>query len=474
MPRTTTGSAAGPLDLGALRRTTPVDQNWGYERGTPIDRVFVERFIGTHAVDVRGRVVEIAAPDYTTRYGIDVERVDILMAKEGNPEATIVRDLTDAPQIPSDTFDCVIVTQTLQFVFDIRAALTTIHRILAPGGVLLATVPGITKISPLEDEEYGEWWHYTGRSARRLAEEAFGQGNVEVQTYGNVLAAAGFLYGLAAPDLRPEELALHDPLFEVIVAVRAVEARLAASPPSIAATESSSMRSLPKSARCRAPFRCLRRVDAGVRRRKGGRAQSRAHPGREAGRGTASRPNRSSPGYGDVAPDDGQPRRHLLEHRVRASLARRAQHPEVGGLEQAGDVVDVADEERTRSSTRRSARGLSTSRLPSERPAGTSVNRSRLRLPTASAASGEQRLVVLADVEVRQRGDHDVVVRDTEAVAPLGSARADRRALHPVRDHADAVADDTPAREEVGAVLGVRDQNRRAPDRVDGRMPRRA
>ena len=212
-----------PLDLGALRRTTPVDPNWGYERGMPIDRVFVERFIGERAGDIRGRVLEIAAPDYTTRYGTEVTRVDILMAQEGNTEATIVGDLTDAPQIPSNSFDCAIVTQTLQFVYDVRAALATLHRILAPDGVLLATVPGITKISPPEDAEYGEWWHYTGRSALRLAEEAFGTGNAHVETYGNVLTAASFLYGLAAPDLNPEELATRDPLFEVIVGIRAVK-----------------------------------------------------------------------------------------------------------------------------------------------------------------------------------------------------------------------------------------------------------
>ncbi len=212
-----------PVDLGAFRRTTPIDPNWGFERGTPIDRVYVERFIGGHANDIRGRVLEIAAPDYTNRFGSEVERVDILMAKDGNPEATIVGDLADAPQIPSDSFDCAIVTQTLQFVYDIRAALATLHRILAPGGVLLATVPGITKISPPEDEEYGEWWHYTGRSARRLAEEAFGEGNVEVASFGNVLSAAGFLYGLAASDLAQEELDASDRLYEVIVGVRAVK-----------------------------------------------------------------------------------------------------------------------------------------------------------------------------------------------------------------------------------------------------------
>ena len=145
------------------------------------------------------------------------------MAREGNPQATIVGDLTDAPQIPSDTFDCAIVTQTLQFVYDVRSALATLHRVLAPGGVLLATVPGITKISPPEDDEYGEWWHYTARSTQRLAEEAFGVGDVEARSYGNVLTASGFLYGLAASDLTSEELNAHDRLYEVIVGVRAVK-----------------------------------------------------------------------------------------------------------------------------------------------------------------------------------------------------------------------------------------------------------
>ena len=49
------------------------------------------------------------------------------------------------------------------------------------------------------------------------------RGNVEVQTYGNVLAAAGFLYGLGEWDVSPEELAVHDPAFEVIVGIRAVK-----------------------------------------------------------------------------------------------------------------------------------------------------------------------------------------------------------------------------------------------------------
>jgi SAM-dependent methyltransferase len=168
-------------------------------------------------------VLEIGAPDYTRKLGTGVERSDVLHAQPGNPEATIVGDLTDAPQIPSDSFDCAILTQVLQYVYDVRAALATLHRILAPGGVLLATVPGITKISAVDDELWGEWWHYTARSLRRLAGEAFGDENVEVEPFGNVLTAAGFLYGLVPGDLRDEELAVDDPLYEVILGLRAVK-----------------------------------------------------------------------------------------------------------------------------------------------------------------------------------------------------------------------------------------------------------
>jgi SAM-dependent methyltransferase len=212
-----------PPDLGDLRRTTPIDPNWGFERGTPIDRMYVERFLTANAGDIRGHVLEIGAPDYTRKLGAGVEKVDVLHAKGGNPEATIVGDLVDAPQIPSDTFDCAILTQVLQYIYEVQAALRTLHRVLAPGGVLLATAPGITKISTTDDELWGEWWHYTARSLERLAEEAFGEGNAEVRAYGNVLTATAFLYGLTPSDLRQEELETEDPLYEVILGLRAVK-----------------------------------------------------------------------------------------------------------------------------------------------------------------------------------------------------------------------------------------------------------
>ena len=209
--------------LGQLRRTTPIDEHWGVSRGGAIDRIYIEEFVRQHRGDLRGHVLEAQADDYSSRFGVDVQRVDVLHAVEGNPRATIVADLVDAPEIGSDTFDCALLTQVLPFVFDVAGAIRTVHRILRPEGVFLATVPGITKVAPIESELYGDWWRFTAASARRLTGDVFGVENVEVTTYGNVLAATGLLYGLGAWDLSRDELAAHDPAFEVTVGIRAVK-----------------------------------------------------------------------------------------------------------------------------------------------------------------------------------------------------------------------------------------------------------
>jgi SAM-dependent methyltransferase len=211
-----------PRDLGDLRRTTPFS-TWGEARGGPIDRYYVERFLERHAADIRGRVLEIAGDEYVCKFGRRVERTDILDIKEDNPNATFVADLVDAPNVPDDTFDCVLVTQLLPFVYDFRAALRTAHRILGRDGVLLVTTPGLCRIAPVEAPIFGHWWGFTSMSAKRVCEEIFGADNVEVQTYGNVLAAAAFLFGLGPYDVTPEELAVHDPDFQVTIGVRAVK-----------------------------------------------------------------------------------------------------------------------------------------------------------------------------------------------------------------------------------------------------------
>jgi SAM-dependent methyltransferase len=216
----------GMIRLGSLRRVTPISRKWGCDRGRPIDRYYIERYLSTHSVDIKDHVLEIGDPNYTRRFGSSrVTRSDVLDVAEGNPNATLVGDLTCAEHIPSDNFDCVILTQTLQYIFDLRAAIKTLFRILKPGGVALVTVPGISKRSAHSDEYSSYHWHwsFTIMSAKRLFEEIFPENNVWVDAYGNVLTAMAFLEGLATEELRREELDYYDPAYPVTIAVRAVK-----------------------------------------------------------------------------------------------------------------------------------------------------------------------------------------------------------------------------------------------------------
>jgi SAM-dependent methyltransferase len=162
---------------------------------------------------------------YTKKYGQDrVTKSDVLHPVEGNPDATIVADLTKADHLPSECYDAIICTQTLQVIYDIHTVIATLYRLLEPGGVLLGTASGMAQISLDDFDQWGEYWRFTSLSARLLFEEAFSVGNVTVFPYGNVLAAISFMEGLACEDLKRSELDVSDRRYEVLIAIRAVKA----------------------------------------------------------------------------------------------------------------------------------------------------------------------------------------------------------------------------------------------------------
>lgn len=212
------------VSMGNLRRLTPISQDCGFSRGLPVDRYYIEKFLVGAAKDIRGHVLEIGSPDYTLRYGAErVTGSDVLHKERGDPRATIVDDLTTGNDLLDNTFDCIICTQTLQYIYDVRSAITTLHRTLKPGGVLLVTLPTIAQICRPDMDRWGEYWRFTSLSARRLFEEVFPVSFVAVHAYGNVLAATAFLYGLASEELKPEELDHFDPDYEFLLTVRAVK-----------------------------------------------------------------------------------------------------------------------------------------------------------------------------------------------------------------------------------------------------------
>jgi SAM-dependent methyltransferase len=208
-----------PVDLGRLDRVEPLSSVFGLDRGTAIDRRYIQRFLAEHAERIRGRALEVGDSTYTTRFGgARVTERAVLHAPPGAPGATIVADLTNPDALPEDAFDCFICTQTLNCVYDVRRALEGARRMLRPGGSLLVTVGGISRVSRFDRERWGFYWWFTPESLAKLLEDVFGRVPV-VRSYGNVLGATAFLHGLAVEDLSdPSLLDADDPDYPVVVA----------------------------------------------------------------------------------------------------------------------------------------------------------------------------------------------------------------------------------------------------------------
>ncbi len=211
------------VDWGQLRRTEPVSRDFGYSRGTPVDRFYIERFLAVNSADVRGEVLEVKDPGYTQRFGGDgVTRSDVLDIDPANAEATILADLNDPSALPSERYDCVIFTQTLQLLYDYRTALRTLVASLKSGGVMLLTVPGIT---PVAHQALGNtwYWSFTRIAIERLIRDIMPDADVRVEAHGNVLAATALLQGIAVEDVKAQELAIRDPDYPVIITARIVK-----------------------------------------------------------------------------------------------------------------------------------------------------------------------------------------------------------------------------------------------------------
>lgn len=214
----------GTVRFGSFRRLTPISPVFALDRGLPIERYYIERFLDRHRLDVRGRALEFGDTTYLDRFGDDrVTRKDVFSYVPA-PAATVVGDLAGDGALPEGVFDCIVCTQTVQMIFDIRLAVRRLHAMLRPGGVLLLTTHGISKVGRhLDRDGWGEYWHLTRQAATSLFADSF-DGTAEVEAYGNVLTATAALHGLAATELRPEELDYGDRDFDVIIGVRAVRA----------------------------------------------------------------------------------------------------------------------------------------------------------------------------------------------------------------------------------------------------------
>ncbi len=200
---------------GNLRRVTPFSTNFGFDRGTPVDRYYLAKFLEAHQELITGDVLEIQMPGYTTRYGHHLRQVDSVDINPAHTP-TYVCDLAAAEAvIPNDRYDCFLLPNTLCVLRDVESCLRQALRVIKPGGVILASTAGFVPLTP----DYPDYWHLSAAGWLEITRRVWTGCEIQVESQGNCLAAIAAMLGLALEELTPSELDVMDPRYPVLITV---------------------------------------------------------------------------------------------------------------------------------------------------------------------------------------------------------------------------------------------------------------
>ena len=209
----------GRARWGDLRRIDPAGQGQrnGAKSSQPIVEHYTREFLRQHAGDVRGEVLELGSRGLTGAVGGNrVDSIDTAPA-QARPHDRLTLAATTGTE---GQFDCILAPHALQWTYELEDAAARLSQVLRPGGVLLATLPGIGQVRSGDKDEPDHYWSFTSQSATELFARAF-SGPIETESFGNVLATVAALHGIDSHELDATELATHDPDYELVIGVRA-------------------------------------------------------------------------------------------------------------------------------------------------------------------------------------------------------------------------------------------------------------
>ncbi len=212
------------ISLKNILKAEPVSNQFGFDRGTPIDRFYIEKFLKDNSSCIKVDVLEIAENTYTLKFATSKVNSQILHFDNSNPKATVIGDLCNLKTLKENSVDCFICTQTYNFIYNFQDAIKGSHYILKPGGTLLATLACMSPISKYDADRWGDYWRFTPQSAMKIFSEVFDKTKIKIVPLGNSAAAALFMKGYAQEDLKGEvDLNVNDELFPLIIGIKAVK-----------------------------------------------------------------------------------------------------------------------------------------------------------------------------------------------------------------------------------------------------------
>ncbi len=172
------------------------DRHWWYRgRRTVLDGVIAGLGLPAHArvLDAgcgSGRnMVELAR--HGTVIGVELSDTSVALARERAVGKVVAGSVLAMP-FADDSFDLAVSLDVIEHLEDDLAALRELRRTVAPGGVLLLTVPAYQWLWSGHDEINHHHRRYTRRSLQRVAEQA-GWSQLRTTYFNSLLLPAAIL-----------------------------------------------------------------------------------------------------------------------------------------------------------------------------------------------------------------------------------------------------------------------------------------
>ena len=201
------------LQWGDLRRRFPVDANYGFGRGTPIDRFYLDIFLRKIKKNVCGKILEI---------GADQKRLDLKKYKpgarfdsldiEGKSKPTFTANAEVQSILKPRSYDSILAFNVLGHCRNPFSVTKNMHTWLRPGGIAFCAVSSSQRVGRCPED----CWKIQPDGLRALFSNFR---KIQIISYGNLTTTIGALQGLAAEELSKEELLDHHPDYPVLSCV---------------------------------------------------------------------------------------------------------------------------------------------------------------------------------------------------------------------------------------------------------------
>jgi hypothetical protein len=200
---------------GNLRRTTPFSATYGFERGLPIDRYYLHRFLDAHREAITGRVLEVQNNSYTAQFGHHVMSSDTFdIVPDFQP--TYLCDFAHCGDILGDeSYDCLLLPNCLPHFRELDTCLAQAIRIVRRGGTILASAGGLLPLTG----DVPDYWRLSPDGWRERLGCAWRGADITVTGHGNCLVAIAASLGLAREELDEAELDIVDPRYPVLTTI---------------------------------------------------------------------------------------------------------------------------------------------------------------------------------------------------------------------------------------------------------------